>query len=562
MAVINVIPNGTPIPKIDPKLLEPDTPQLPSYNIDPESGNLQPLKGLLQGNQLTQSGDLRSIFFLRDSWLAWTSKVDVVKAQIADSDDRFFYTDGVQPRQSNYTDQFTTPVPAKRLGVDQPATPLTVAPQGTSGSGDPVVVSYVYTYVTAWGEESKPSVASAVTEIGDGQYVELTNFTPPSDSHIEYLRVYRIEVGTSGSAEYQLLQVRPGAIGSTAVWDIPAATISNTSTPVYDANASVDPDGLNDQLGEVVPSETWDAPPADLINLVQFQNGILAGSSGQEVCISEPAIPYAWPISFRKTLEFDVVALGVFKSTMVALTTGKPYLIQGSDPSRMSLVPLEYKQACQSKRGVISVQDGVIYPSPDGLFKISASSGAVITDHLFTKSQWNTPSVVGGSLANLVGVHYQNAYFGFFAGTSKGFYLTLDDDPMKLVPFDTGRVVYDAFVDNSTNTLWLLGYSSPNYYVYQWGAGSGLNYIFRSKTFVSYPTNHSVVQIKGDLTNGVMFILYVDGSVVHTQPNVTSEEFFRLADCPAYRNCYFDLIGDAQVIQVVIAHAPEELSDA
>ena len=59
-------------------------------------------------------------------------------------------------------------------------------------------------------------------------------------------------------------------------------------------------------LGEVLPSESWDAPPGSLIGLNLGGNGIAAGFTLAEgegtsrLCFSEPYYPHAWPPEYQK----------------------------------------------------------------------------------------------------------------------------------------------------------------------------------------------------------------------------------------------------------------------
>jgi len=558
--VLTIYPRGSRIPKLNSKFLEPDTPQT-SVNVNTESGNLKPLKGLLQDVSLTKPGDLRSVFKLGANWLTWTQTVDVVKAQIAGSDDRFFYTGDSAPKQSNLTlatqggNPATYPAASRPLGVTAPTSVPTITILGTPDTAlDPAVVSYVYTYVSDWGEESGPSPVTVVTTIPGGQYVKLTNFVNPGISYITGLRVYRVETGTSGNAEYQLIYTRPVNLSASPLATVLMSSIVSTSTGLYDANSGTSPTGLTSQVGEVLPSDEWAPPPTDMVNLIQFQNGILAGSSGQYVCFSEVNYPYAWPIAYRKALDYNVVGLGVFGNTLVALTGAYPYLIQGTDPTRTTLKKLEYKQGCVSKRGIVSTRDGVIYPSPDGLFMVDASSVINLTQNIFTADQW--AALVPSSL---IGFFFNDAYYGFFQGSGVGIIISIESQP-KLQDFSLGTNIYGGFVDPATNTLCLLGYSS-GYKIYKWGDGNSLTYTWKSKKFEIPQTNMGVVQIRGPFDAGnITFTLYADG-VAQTSITVTGSSFYWLPQGFTYTNLEVHLSGQSEVDQIVIAHDPEELTN-
>jgi len=514
---------------------------------------------LLKAEQLTKPGVPLTIHKIGTDWMVWTNTVDIVKAQIADSDDRFFYTGDGAPKQSNATmataggDPATYPATSVALGVQKPTSILTVEFVGTPNSsyGD-VDVSYYYTYVTAWGEESAPADASAVTTVPGGQYVRLKNFVNPLNEHITHLRVYRVSVGTSGSAEFQLIKARPGSTAGEPVWDIPIAEIASVESYIYDANAAAGATGLTDELGEVCPSEDWDTPPEDLANLVLFMNNILVGSSGNEVCFSEPLVPYAWPTEYRILVEDRVVALGSYQSDVVVLTEVYPYIIQGSDPSRLSLTRLNYQQGCVSKRGVVSTRDGVIYPSPDGLMRVTGTSVVNLTAHLFTPEQWNV-----NRPETLIGFFYNDCYYGFYQETGKGFILTLGETPT-LEEFNTGVHIWGGHIIPIWNTLALIGQLDNDFFIHIWEGGAKLTYTWKSKVFTTSYTNYAVAQIRGPFADGpITFRVYHNRDLVQTK-TVSDEEWFWLVT-GAHVHFEFEVEGVSEVDQVLLAHSPSEL---
>jgi hypothetical protein len=556
---LRVFPRGTRIPKLAATLLDNDSPQV-ALNADYDAGNLRPINRPTKGYGLTRSGDLRTIYKIGTEWISWPSIVDVVKSQVPESDDRFYFTGDGSPKQSNKTMATsglpsTYPTQTVALGVQPPSSIITINILGTEDtSKDPVDVSYLYTYVTAWGEESGPSPETAVVTIPGGKYTGLKNFVVPADTHITHLRVYRVNVGFS-SAEYQLVKVRPGTLSAEAVDTVPLSEIASVETLLYDSNSPSTPNGLNQALAEVLPSEDWDAPPSGLSNLIQFQNGVLAGSVGNEVCFSETFIPYAWPIKYRKNLGYDVVALGAFRSTVVALTKSYPYLIQGTDPARLTVQRLEHKQKCVSKRGVVSTPDGVIYPSPDGLFMVAGLTPINLTGALFTKAQWST---LGPE--NLVGFYWDKHYYGFFQGTGYGFALSIEQTP-RLREFDLDILVYGGYVDPDTNTLNLLGLDT-SYYVYTWGDGALVDYTWKTKTFTFYHTNFSVAQLLGSFEEGPIKVTPIFDGVVYPHTWVHDSNFFWLPSGFTYKKMSFTFEGKSEIDVFTIAHSPEELSRA
>jgi len=149
-------------------------------------------------------------------------------------------------------------------------------------------------------------------------------------------------------------------------------------------------------------------------------SGMMVGFKGQELYFCEPYKPHAWPASYRETVDYAIVALGVVDTTLVVLTKGFPYLMQGSSPDAMSMVKGEIPQSCVSKRSVAILGGSVIYASPDGLFGISSTGAPVnLTEAIFTNKEWRDlfkPSSIQGYV-------YDDKYIGFYdtGSTSGGF---------------------------------------------------------------------------------------------------------------------------------------------
>lgn len=230
--------------------------------------------------------------------------------------------------------------------------------------------SYVYTWVTDWGEEGAPSPPSAVQDVRYDSSVTLTvSRQPPSwaSGSVNRVRVYRAVAGDSGANFFFVAEAAIAGAGATMT--------------VPDA---VEASGL----GEVLPSTTWTPPPNGLTGLRQMPNGFLVGFVGNTLHFSEPYMPHAWPDEYRKTVHDDIVAIEVFGQTLVIATRGRPYMASGTDPSSMSLQQVDADAPCINKGGMCSVGAGVMYPTPDGLALVSAAGPQVITREFVGKRQW------------------------------------------------------------------------------------------------------------------------------------------------------------------------------
>lgn len=257
--------------------------------------------------------------------------------------------------------------------------------------------SYVYTYVTAYDEESPPSPATLLTGWSNGTWT-IGLFTPPPDQmgetrNITTTRIYRTISGTGGSTTYF------------HVADVPVNTASYTDI-IDDSIVAT-----NYQL----PSALFFPPPENLQGIISMPNGMAVGFVGNEIWFCEPYFPHAWPPSYVVTTEFPIVGLGVSGNSLVAATSGTPYLLTGVTPSAMSEAKLPNPEPCISRGSVLGNADGVYYSSPNGLMFVSqAGSVSNITEMWVTREKWDqlTPQ------KNVRAIFLVSQYFAF--GTTNG----------------------------------------------------------------------------------------------------------------------------------------------
>lgn len=225
--------------------------------------------------------------------------------------------------------------------------------------------SYVYTYVSPYGEESQPSPPSDVVDVVRGSAVRVRPaVTPTQISQAWRVRLYRSVTGTAGT-NFFFIKEQPATQNMVITDDIADAAI-----------------------GELLPSETWAPPPVGLSGLTAMPNGFLAGFVGNVLYFSEPYQPHAWPRQYSRTMKDDVVALEVYGQTLVVATKGKPYIGTGTDPASVSLSQLDAYAPCLSKPCTVSTGTGVIWPSYDGLVHASAAGVQILTQRQFSKRNW------------------------------------------------------------------------------------------------------------------------------------------------------------------------------
>lgn len=524
-------------PKLAPFMLQPNQAQVAS-NTRLWTGALEPLpaKATTKTGVNTQTETIYR--FGQDTpgdsnyWFTWNSPVHVVKGPIAgDTTERTYFTgDGYPKVTNNSVALASTPYPsaAYRLGVPSP----TIEPfTAVNGAGDTTETletrAYVYTYVTAWGEEGQPSDPTLVDLYPASQTVTLTFGTVPTGNYnLATIRVYRTAVGTSGTNYY-------------FVAELPIASAAYTD------------EVLGTDLGEPIPSLSWSMPPEDLQGLIALPNGFLAGFTGRDIYFSEAYYLHAWPIEYSQSVDYPIVALGQFGQSVVVLTTGSPYMLTGSDPSSMTLQKLDFEQACLSDRSVCRLGAGVVYASPDGLAYIGPDGMNVLTDQFFTRKEWQTlnPSTI-------VGAQHDNRYYAFFDdGVNQGGFIL--DPKSNGSPFIFTDQYFDGLYNDLRNDA-LYGVRQGTISQLE-GSTSVLGYTWRSKQFLlPKPINFKCAQVlAADYTN-LTVKYYIDGALVATvQP--TSQAPFQLPAGYKGRVLEVELTGTSTVVAVHVAESMEEL---
>jgi hypothetical protein len=474
VAAINIKAFRATTPRTSSRLLQPNQAsaavncKLTSGRIDPLHAPLAVHTSLQETIRTAYRYRATRLGQPVDNWLVWGEDVDVVPSLIAnDPEGRFFFTgDSFDPRMSTYDlaiDSLPYPTAWYALGVFAPTQPPAAAAVGGSGTADTRV--YAMTFVTQLGEESPPSPPSAVvsgyqnstwnlsdlqtappntgtitaaTALPDGTVRVTVNTTfglaqfdavtfssvggmtdlngswriqsIDATNNYVYVALQTSQTYTSGGAwakdaphnttSMTKRLYRTAGVGGVYVFvaEIPAATTTYT-----DAVAA-------DDLGEELPTADSLPAPRNLDSLVGLPNGCLAGLSGNELCFSDPYLPYSFPTRNRYTFSGRGVALVAAGNSVIVLTDTFPILFTGSDPSAMSPAVMQTYAPCVSKRGVTSVGGGALYPSFDGLWLAAPGRVENQSKALYREDEWALlkPSTFDAAFSD--GVYY--ARFG------------------------------------------------------------------------------------------------------------------------------------------------------
>jgi hypothetical protein len=499
--------SGT-VPRTGPTQLEGNQAQTAS-NVKLQSRELRSWRKPTEEYVPTTAG-VQTIYKLDGpggafEWLTWAHDVDVVPGPVADiSDYRVYYTGDGLPKKTNWNLATTTgtgadPYPNSWLymGVPNPTTAPTLTPSSTSGTVE--TRAYVYTYVSTFGavkEESGPSPAATVdVEVTGSVTVNGFATAPTTGYNITHRRIYRTIVGAT-SVSYAF------------VAEIPVATTS------YVDSLSVT------QLGESLPTLSYSPPPDDLKGLVAMPNGILAGFKDNEVWFCEPYLPHAWPVAYSLSVEYPIIGLGVYDTTLVVMTTKFPYLITGTTPAAMTQTKLPLQQPCASKRSIASDQYGVLYASPNGLVSIGAGTQDIITTPLYTRDEWQTLTPT-----SMLGVIYNNLYMCFHQTTTGIEALVLargDIPPLSFLSFDATAV----YIDRSTGNIYAVSQFDNKVYQLDNDDVNNTLYEWQSKKFVMpNPMSYAAIKLQADydyMDDQVAYNAFVQSIITANQTKFAS----------------------------------------
>lgn len=547
------------VPRLAKQLLGPNQAQV-ATNCILTSGDLRPRNGPLLIFIPIVNGDIQSMFRMEkdgnEKWLAWDKDVDVARSPVAGSETRrFYYTGDGEPRASEY-DLATAgggPYPSGCyvLGVSPPVTAPTVTPTG--GTGSTVSRTYVYTFVTQWGEESSPSPASTVvTNKVDATWaISGMDLAPPNSGTVSAAVKNNPDIGYATLTLNTVFGLRAGETitfaaitgmtdandtftiysvdsvakkvtiilsttqtytsGGTWTRDAPHNTVamnkriyrtltSSSGTEYHyigtvTASTATFSDTVTDTnaaLGDVLTTTTWDMPPATLKGIIILANGIAAGFTGNEIRFSEAFEPYAWPTAYRQTYDQDIVAIGANGTTVIGMTEGNPFTITGVEPVTMGggMEKMGVAWPCMSKDGAVSFAFGVGFPSPQGLAMIGQTND-IVTKDLFTQKEWSelNPDTFTAAAAD------NRYYCGYTANDSSLMFVIDKSEAASFIKIN--QKITSIWADPATGKL----YVAFDKQIYEWEGdlGTKLSYEWRSKVFISSPPlNYGAAKIDAD----------------------------------------------------------------
>jgi hypothetical protein len=334
---------------------------------------------------------------------------------------------------------------------------------------------YVMTWVNDLLEESQPCPPA---EIGVTymHYAKLYGrwqpLQPISDSlsrphyfvPIREFKLYRSNATSAGTAVFQHVPISPisASPNYSAGLVIPYMARSNIiyGYEFHDTKKS-------EELLEPLPSVNWTPPPYRAMRgLTAWRNGMMAAYDRNTVMFCEPYRPFAWPTVYYKVLPFDVLALAVNENSLVAITSGDPFVFVGSHPANVQYERLENVQAglpaatfnghAQPTRAVTETPSGVMYASSEGPVVIAGARAQLIGRQLFTREEWQLRYKKGFAKMRLA--YFDGQVLGYFpdSGGIAGFKMSLSDGGGQFVKYEPTTPPDADFVMPREDKLYLI----------------------------------------------------------------------------------------------------------
>lgn len=479
---------GGMIPKRSARLL-PGTTGQQALNTYLARGTLAPIRRETLVH--TFGSPVETMVLHQGTWLGLEESADAVPGPVAD--DRLYLTAG-----SNGTPQVFVGGEVRPLKLLAPTVPPAVTPGPDTDPDTKEATGFAFTVVTDLGEESAPSPLSTLLEVSPDQTVTLSGITLPEQPTrgVTGVRIYRSQTSAAGVTDlYFITQIAPGAN--------------------LDTNTTLHP------LQEPIATSDYDTPDDDLEGLTSLSNGMMAAFKGREIFFCEPFIPHAWPVKYALKVDYPIKALVGMGNTVMVLTEGYPYRIQGTHPESMLQDRIEENLPCLSGSGAVDVGYGVAYPSNEGLVVASAQGSNLVSRELFTREQWDAldPASFRAGL-------YNGRYVFSYAtgGTRKMGSIDLRGD----VPFyeEYDLIAQNLHYDLASGDLFVLIGSAA---VYRFHDPAGTPDVFEWKSRIysfPYPVNFGVLRAEGTLAAAAPILsieVYADGVLKKTisQMNVT-----------------------------------------
>jgi hypothetical protein len=367
------------------------------------------------------------------------------------------------------------------LGIPAPTTAPTVAPPGSGTVNESR--AYIYTMVSAYGEEGPPSPATVANGYTTGTWV-ITIPTPVAgintNRDLSTYRLYRTVTDASGNAAYY------------QVTEVPI----NFSGPVTVDDAALD---ASITANQALSTIGYYPPPAGLQGVVMMANGIAAGFTNErELWFSAAYLPHAWPAAYALTVDYPIVGLAANANSLSIITEGSPFIAIGVTPDTMTISKIVSNEPCIGRGSIIPAGEGTYYASPNGYILLNTSGTTNVTEPIFEKEFWYTlePNmIVSGRYALSMACFIK----GSAANTVNGAVIDFTDANVPFTYINTMTPLVNALTDELSGQVFYV----TNTQVLQWNPPDGGTlwpYIWKTKKFrFTYPQQFKAFMVLYDI---------------------------------------------------------------
>jgi len=443
------------------------------YDFNP----LSPSNPIVRSFRLPQSVAAPIPISNADSWIGFSDpNVDFTRTPVLeDSFERYYWTgdsyrlSGVPQynTRARINANLSSPgsAPSFVLGVPTPVNSPTVTPP----SGTNLTRAYLYTFVSAYGEEGPPCLPTTATGTSGTWTITGFDTTIPSSANynITTIRIYRTVTGTTETEYYHVGDI---SLGTT--------TYSDTAQDAIVA------------LNYTIPSITWTGPPTTLQGIIAHPGGFMVGFSGRDLWLSEPYQPHAWPVQYIQTMQTEIVGVAIFNNCIIVTTTSHPYIGTGMSPLSVTMQKLDSIDPCVSRRSIAVTLAGVFYASPQGIIMNDSTQSVLTTQQLFTREEWQEQF----SPTTVYAVPYGMQYIAFDT-TATGFIFSPAEESAPLTTLDRFSNVAGIQIDAYSGDVYMVQANQ----IRLWDPPASLpyEYTWTSKQFdLPKPVNFGAFKLK------------------------------------------------------------------
>jgi hypothetical protein len=439
--------------------------------------------------------------------------------------------------------------------------------------------AYVYTYVSAYGEEGPASQPTNETGNPTGTWQITIPAPDPTDTtnrNLAKIRLYRTVVDASGNAAYYQVTEFP--------WTTGVTNYSDSFTPLEIVNNSP------------LTTELFTPPPTDLQGVVMMANGIAAGwSNDREIWFSAAYLPHAWPASYALTVDFPVVGLTANGASLNIMCKGSPFIATGVTPDTMTIGKISSNEPCIARGSVVSSGEGAYYASPNGVILLNSTGTMSITEFVYEKEFHNSLQPW-----NWAAGHYGLNYVAFIKGAGlagvdpdglalHGFVLDKEDKNTPFCYLHFSTTVDNMYFDEISGQLFELLSDGK---VMQWnppianpGTTTLWDWMWKSKQFrMAFPASFKAIkiifevppevtitpgvrntdqnQIFNPATQWLIVRVFADGRFVMVKEVQQNEEILKIPDGFKATLWELELQGQVNVKHLKMATSVKELRKA